>query len=410
MLEVSPEAVRSLILDVQGLRTDNTSQSLLDVASRIHNIQIDTISVVSRSHNLISFNRYPDYQEGQVWGLEKEGKLFEYWSHSMCLLPMESFPYYSWKMDMMSKRKSGWYVKWGLDNQDLVDSVFQKVKKDGATKSKDLGESNPQSGGWWDWKKEKRALEYLMTVGRLMVAYREGFQKHYDIPERVVPSNIDIHPMAEDEILRYLVDTIYRSLGVADYRDVKLYTGGMAADHFWRNQRNVIEQYLEGLVGDILEEISFGHKNRYFVHKEYVSKLEHQKSSDANSPVKILTPFDNVLRERHYPESIWNFDYKIECYVPKPDRKYGYFVLPLLDQNEFRGRVDAKVHRKDNTLELISLYLEHPEILDENGTIRLRDGLWDFARFHNCSAIKCGKVTPRKESKRIKNLLESFNT
>ncbi len=409
MLDTSRAQAQHLILEVQCLRSNSPISTILDVARSIHNIQIDTISVVSRSHNLICFNRFPKYQEGDVWKQEKEGKLFEYWSHSMCLMPMDAFPYYAWKMEMMRKRKSGWYVKWGIENKEIVNAVFQKVKEDGATKSKDLGESNTQSGGWWDWKKEKRALEYLMTIGRLMVSYREGFQKYYDIPERVVPSGIDVTPMSEADIPRYLIDTTLKSLGIADYRDIKLYTGGMAAMHFWKNQRGAIEEYLDSLVGDLIEELDFGQKNRYFVHKNYLSHLEKDSPVDEQEPVKILTPFDNILRERHYPKSIWDFDYKIECYVPKPDRKHGYFVLPILDQNELRGRVDVKVHRKEHILELISLYLEAPEILSEEGIIRLRDGIWAFAQFHNCLAIKCGKVSPRTATKAVRDTIESFN-
>lgn len=410
MLQASPEHVRSLILDIQGLRTDAPSKSVLDVAKRIHNIQIDTISVVSRSHNLITYNRFPDYREGDVWKLEKEGKLFEYWSHSMCLMPMESFPYYAWKMEMMSKRKSGWYVKWGLDNKEVVEEVYRKIKKDGATKSKDLGERTSQSDGWWDWKKEKRALEYLMTIGRLMVSHREGFQKYYDIPERVVPAGIDTEPMALDDIPLFLVETILKSLGIADYRDIKLYTGGMAANLIWKNQRSAIEIYLDTLLGDVIEEVDFGQKNRYFIHKDHLCRLEDEYSPDGQHPVKILTPFDNILRERHYPKSIWDFDYKIECYVPKPERKHGYFVLPVLDQNEFRGRVDAKVHRKDGVLELISLYLEHPDLLSEEGVLRLRDGLWSFAHFHDCHAIRCGTIHPKKHAKKVNDAIVSFNS
>lgn len=403
MLELTQEQVRNLVLDVQGLRTGKPLTSTLAVAKRIHNIQIDTISVVSRSHNLILFNRFPKYTEGEVWKHQRKRKLFEYWSHAMCLMPMTSFPYYAWKMARMRERKNGWYVEWGLKNRNIVDAVYEKVKNDGVTRSKDLGESTRPSNGWWDWKKEKRALEFLMTQGRLMVAYREGFQKHYDITERVVPVGIDTSPMSDEDVSRYVVDTAFQSLGVADYRDIKWYTGSMVASNLWNNQRGAIENYLSSLVGDLLEEVDFGQKGRYFIYRKYANKADKQTTLPDDVPIKLLTPFDNIMRERHYPLAIWNFDYKIECYVPEPKRVFGYFALPILDQNELRGRVDAKVHRNIGVLELKTISIESNELSNSDGINRIVNGVKSFAEFHGCNQIKVGSVRP----KRLKSTLVS---
>jgi uncharacterized protein YcaQ len=238
-----------------------------------------------------------------------------------------------------------------------------------------------------------------------MVSSREGFQKKYDLPERVIPPGIDTEPMSVDEIPRYIVDLTFRSLGVGDYRDVKLYTGRMVAKHLWSSKRATIEEFLDSLVGDLLEEISFGKKNKYYVYNDYTNRLEKQLSSSDDIPVKILTPFDNILRERHYPLSIWDFEYKIECYVPKTDRKFGYFVLPLLDQNELLGRVDAKVHRKTGELELKSLYVEDERMYSDGGLQRLSDGMKRFAEFHDCTKIVCKKVFPKSISKKVQDVL-----
>ena len=409
MLEVTQDMIRDLILDVQGLRTNKPCNSVTDIANRIHNIQIDTISVVSRSHNLICFNRFPKYQEGDVWRLERNGKLFEYWSHSMCLMPMDAFPYYSWKMEKMRERKSGWQFGWALKNKAFVDDVYGKVKRTGETKSRDLGTEGARSDGWWDWKKEKRALEYLMTIGKLMVAYREGFQKVYDLTERVIPSGVDTQPMPGDELLTYLIDVVFKSLGVADYRDVKLYTGTTVSKQVWNNRKNTIEKSLDSQVGNLIEEVNFGQRGRYFVHRDYLARLEKDTTSVSTNQVKILSPFDNLLRERHYPMTIWNFNYTLECFVPQLDRKYGYFVLPILDQDEFRGRVDAKTHRKKGLLELLSLYLEHPDIRSEEGLIRLQDGIRKFAHFQGCHEVKCRNIFPKRGSRHVVEILESLN-
>jgi uncharacterized protein YcaQ len=184
MLEVSLDQAKRFILDIQGLRTSRQSRSVLDVAKRIHSIQIDTISVVTRSHNLIAWNRFPKYKEGDVWKAEKERKLFEWWSHAMCFMPMETYPFTAWRKQFYPDDLWNSFKKWSIENKDTIEQVYRKVKKDGVVNSASLGERKTKSDGWWDWKVEKRALEYLFYTGRLMVPYRKGFQKYYDrLPE-----------------------------------------------------------------------------------------------------------------------------------------------------------------------------------------------------------------------------------
>ena len=132
----------------------------------------------------------------------------------------------------------------------------------------------------------------------------------------------------------------------------------------------------------------------------------HRSQNTSDAPVKLLTPFDNILRERALPKRIWNFDYKIECYVPAPDRVYGYFVLPILDRTDLAGRLDAKVHRKTGVLEIKALYLENKELKSSQGLDRLKRGIVDFADFHSCEMIEVGKVRPRNLTRKIRSQFE----
>ncbi|MHA2462875.1 MAG: DNA glycosylase AlkZ-like family protein, partial [Candidatus Thorarchaeota archaeon] len=183
MIEVAPEQARSFMLDVQGLRTEKPSKSVTAVARRIHNIQIDTISVVSRSHNLITYNRFAGYKEGKIWDALKKGQLFEYWSHAMCLIPIEAYPFYAWKMQHYPEKLWSNYMRWAKENEHVIDSVYKHVKKYGATASATVGGKNEGEKGWWGMKAERMALEFLHIDGSLMIAYRKGFQKYYDLPE-----------------------------------------------------------------------------------------------------------------------------------------------------------------------------------------------------------------------------------
>ncbi|MFX1580284.1 MAG: winged helix-turn-helix domain-containing protein, partial [Promethearchaeota archaeon] len=381
MLEVTPEQARSFILDIQGLRTKKPPKSIIEVAHRIHSIQIDTISVVSRSHNLITWNRYPKYREGDVWNLQRKGKLFEYWSHSACLLPMEAYPFYAWRRSFYPEELWTSFRKWGEENKEIIKQVFRKVKKEGATNSASIGERKTKSDGWWDWKIEKRALEYLYTTGKLMVAYRENFQKHYDLAERVIPPETNTEPLSNDEAAEFVVEVTLGSLGLGSHQDIRTYLGRLPARKLGMGKKTETEAYLNQKVSDgLLEEVSIGDmRERYFVLREQVSQLSSSDNFLPNDePVKILSPFDNIIRERHYPAQIWNFDYKIECFVPKPKRVFGYFVLPILDGIDLVGRMDAKVHRKTGLLEIKSLYLESDSIKSLEGISRLKGGIDDF--------------------------------
>ena len=136
----------------------------------------------------------------------------------------------------------------------------------------------------------------------------------------------------------------------------------MPARKLWNGRKETIEAYLRDKVQEgLLEEVSIqGLDNHYFMLANNAQRLEQgNKVTLDTAPIKLLSPFDNILRERAFPKRIWDFDYKIECYVPEPDRVYGYFVLPILDKNELAGRVDAKAHRKEGILEVKSIYLEN---------------------------------------------------
>jgi len=405
MIDVSLDDAKRFVLDVQGLRTDNPCKSVVEVAHRIHSIQIDTISVVSRSHNLITFNRFSDYKDGSIWDYEKSGKLFEYWSHALCMMPIETYPFYAWRSQFYPSSRD---KKWAIGHKDTIDQVYLHVKKNGTTKSSSLGDSNPEATGWWDWKVEKRALDYLYTMGKLMVAYREGFQKYYDLTERVLPGHIDSEPLTDGEAAEFIVDSSLGSLGIACYDDIRTYHNKLPSQQIWKGKKDQIESYLDQRVKDgDLEEVSIeGLEERYFILSRNTKQL--QSGSKLNldtAPVKMLTPFDNILRERAFPKRIWNFDYTIECYVPAPKRIYGYFVLPILDKNKLAGRLDAKAHRKEGILEVKDLYLETKALQSSDGLDRLKRGLDEFAKFHNCDSIKVVKVSPRNMTKKVSTLL-----
>ncbi|MHA1960626.1 MAG: winged helix-turn-helix domain-containing protein [Candidatus Thorarchaeota archaeon] len=413
MIEASLEEVRRLVLDSQGLRTDDKCKSVMDVAHRIHNIQIDTISVVSRSHNLTTFNRFEDYLEGEVWESQRKGELFEFWSHALCLMPMESYPFYAWKVGLYRTLKDEWMVRWGLENKETVDAVLDYAKKNGPVSSSSFENKREKRSGWWDWKAEKRALEYLHLIGHLLVAHRQGFHKQYDLTERVLPPGLDSEPMPEKEIPLYLAKTLLSSQGVACAKDLRHYFGWITMKTLWDGKTKNMENFLVDLSREgVVDEVSIDSiKDRFFVLSENAEKLlGNQAPQKEDDPVKFLSPFDNIIRERHFPEKLWQFEYKLESYVPADKRKFGYYVLPILDGVDLVGRTDAKVHRKVGLLEVKSLFLETDFWKEPEGILRFANGLKQFADFHDCSDIKLGKVSPRGAKSQVKGGILNFLT
>jgi len=319
-------------------------------------------------------------------------------------MPIESYPFYTWRRQFYPGPRG---KKWASENKDTIKRVLQHVKKNGVTNSASIGERKTDTTGWWDWKVEKRALEHLFTNGKLMVAYRKGFQKYYDLTERVLPSHIDSEPMTDEEAAEFVVDSSLGSLGLGCFDDIRTYHNKLPSQKLWNGRKDQIESFLNQRVEEgHLEEVAIqGLPDRYYVLAKNVDKLQSENSIDLeDAPAKFLTPFDNILRERAFPKRIWSFDYKIECYVPPPDRVYGYFVLPILDKTDLAGRMDAKVHRKNELLEVKSIYLDNETIQSPKGLERLKKGIHDFAEFHSCDKIEIGKVKPRNLTRKVRSM------
>ncbi|MFW9923563.1 MAG: winged helix-turn-helix domain-containing protein [Candidatus Thorarchaeota archaeon] len=409
MVEISRDIAQKFIITIQGLAENANCQNTLEVVNKIHNIQIDTISVVARAQDITIFNRFQGYQEKEVWKWLKEKKLFEYWSHALCFLPIETYPFYAWRMKQTKENNSTGWKKWISENRSVINKVYDYIKKNGPTMSADFKNKDEieKRTGWWDWKKEKIALEHLYEIGELAITERNGFQKVYDLTERVLPPGISSEPMSEEELPDFMVQTIFPALGIAGADEMKSYLGAIFARYLWKSNKKSIEKYLDECVKeDILLEIQIkDFETKLYTHKNLENKLLKINPNNTNNSMRILSPFDNIIRERNYPSLIWNFDYKIDSYLPKDQRVYGYHVLVLLDDHSLVGRVDAKAYRKEKIMEFKSIFLESHFYKKDNSFERLILCLKKFSDFHNCVEIRFGeKVTKDLKAQFIGNL------
>jgi len=350
-IEISPIQARKLALLSQGIHRENdlglspTSalSATLKAIEKLGYVQIDTISVVERAHHHTLWSRTNHYAPEQLHELQLSGEVYEYWSHAAAYLPMRDFRFSLPRKQFFKDQDKHWHKK----DPKLAQHVLQRITSDGPLQAKDFEHKrNTDNSGWWDWKPAKRALEQLFMEGELMVAERRGFQKVYDLTERVLPSGIDTSVPNKQEHSQHLIRNYLRANGIGTPAQISYLLKGIKAN-ITQQCNNMLENG-ELIMVQVKQQCYYALPN---IEKLLATPLSRNK-------VKILSPFDNVLIQRKRTLELFDFDYQIECYVPAAKRQYGYFCLPLLWGHNFAGRMDAKIDRRTSILHILNLHLE----------------------------------------------------
>lgn len=392
--------LRRIALDAQGLTSPapfgKGKAATLRAIQHLGYVQIDTISVVERAHHHLLHARVPEYRTEHLDALLRSAKIFEYWSHAAAFLPIED---YRFALPRMKRFKSG-DERWVRSrNRVLIDDVLARIRAEGPLLSRDFEDPRATKTGWWDWKPAKGALEQLFMEGELMVIARDGFQKTYDLTERVLPSHVDTRMPTEHEFADHLVSTTLRGHGCAQQ---PTFTHLRRGAELRRAVQESLERSTES--GEVLK-LKSGDGQVWFVLKNLWEK---RLPAARRKAVSLLSPFDNLVIHRERGQRLFNFDYTIECYVPEPKRQYGYFCLPILHGEHLIGRVDAKAHRKQRRLELKHLHLDVP--LDDQLLDALKAGLQPFAAFNGCDTILLTRCSPSKIRGPIQYALKNLNS
>lgn len=345
-LSLSPAEARKLILLSQGVHKENQlgrgKNAVLKAIKKLGYIQIDTISVVERAHHHTLWTRAPGYQKHHLDALHRDGEIFEYWSHAAAYLPMCDFRYSLPRKEAIRNGEKHWYRV----EDKVLREVLARVKMEGPLQSKDFDGREKLKTGWGDFKLAKRALEHLFMRGDLMIAERKGFQKVYDLPERILAPTVDTSMPSSQELLAHLVLKFVAANGLATPVQISYLRKGLHS-----KVRSVCNQLVED--GKLIQ-VTVGEQD-YLALAGFAALLQQPLS---RQKIKILSPFDNLLIQRDRTKTLFNFDYQLECYVTAAKRRYGYFVLPILWGHEFAGRMDAKIDRKTNVLTVHTLFLE----------------------------------------------------
>ncbi|MEU5437105.1 crosslink repair DNA glycosylase YcaQ family protein [Streptomyces sp. NPDC020719] len=360
--ELSADEARRIALRAQGfLGAPDRRGGVRGVLRHLGAVQLDTISVLARSHELIPYARLGAVGRKAVdaayW---KDGHAFEYWSHAACILPVEEWPHFAFRRRAYRSRPH-----W---NHELPDGSYEQVIKqlqtEGPLTATDLGGAK-NKGEWWDWSASKVAVERALMYGEVVCTERRGWKRVYDLAERAIPDAFLHDELDDAECLRRLVRLAGQSLGVGTRADI--------ADYHRLKGEQVDAVIAEsGLVPVTVQ----GWDKAAWADPEALAAEPRGRHRTT-----LLSPFDSLIWDRARTERIFGFSHRLEAYTPKPKRVYGYFAMPLLSGGRLLGRVDPA--REGRTLVAKQVSLESPKAIEP-----MAQALWEAASWVGCDAVR----------------------
>ena len=384
-------SARRLFMDRHALLEQPSGGSkgadLLGLITRLGFVQLDSINTVARAHDMILYSRRPSYRATHLTDLyHGGGALFEHWTHDAAMIPRAFYPQWHLRFQrdeaLLRKRWRNWRRD-GFEAQ--LDTVLRHIRDHGPVSSSDLGKDEKKSsGGWWDWHPSKTALEYLWRTGALTVIGRSGFQKRYDLTERVIEEAL--HAPADQldpsETVDWLCNNALDRLGFATPGELSAFwdTASNAEARSW-----CLEAKARGEIEEIELEALDGSLRKCFARLGVIEQAA--KLRPAPGRMRVLSPFDPMLRDRKRAERLFGFHYRIEVFTPAPKRTYGYYVFPLLEGQRMVGRIDMKADRPADCLRVTALWPERGVMFSAARIRRLEAELERVARFSGLAAV-----------------------
>ena len=346
---VSAAQARRIALAAQGFgktRGPVGSRQLNLALDRLHVLQIDSVNVFERSHYLPLFARLGAYDKTLLdkLTLTRRAPYVEYWAHQAAFIPVDAWPLWQWFRDN-ELAGTGKSKAWDRTDRRMTDFLLGELAAKGPLPaSKIEHEASKRSGPWWGWSEVKSALETMFFDGRVVVSGRKNFERFYDLPERRLPASVLETSITKTDAIRELVRQAGEALGIGTVRDLADYWRLFQAD-----TKAAVTDLVES--GDLRPVTVEGWASPVYLHK------------DARVPRRIetmalLSPFDPVVWERARTERMFGFRYRIEIYTPGPKRVFGYYTLPLLQDEALVGRIDLKSDRQNGALRVQSAWVE----------------------------------------------------
>ena len=358
---VPASAARHLFLGAQGLLDDPsrraTATSVQDLIERLGFVQMDTINVLARAHDLTLFSRLDGYQPKLLRKLmEDKRSLFEGFTHDASAIPTTWFPHWQprFRRDRARLQAHAWWQHHfrGTDGAQVVKTVKARITEEGPLKSADF-EHPEKRGPWWGWKPQKAALDFLWRSGELAIPGRVGFQKLYDLTERVLPEHHGLPCPSPKAQVEWACASAAERLGLFTPRELAAFWDALEVPEAKAWCASAQKQ---GRILAVQVEDADGTLRPSFALAVWETRLAGLPTPPQRT--RLLCPFDPILRDRARALARFGFEYRFEAFVPEPRRQFGYFVLPILEGDRLVGRLDAKVHRDRGLLEIKGLWWE----------------------------------------------------
>jgi len=355
------------------------SVDVMAIIRRLGFLQIDTVRNVARAHDHILWSRNRNYRERMLWPLLRRRVLFEHFTHDASLIPMEIYPLWQRQFRRLGARAAGaaWYRS-GMTAAEIA-SLRDRIADEGPL-STHAFDSAAESREMWARKPHKKALEQMWYAGDLATAERRNFVKYYDLGERVFPQLAADTP---DEAAsgRILCDLAIAHMGLANAGEIRRFWDAVSVQEVksWIADSDLLAVRVEGADGRWQDSWA-------------VPDIESRLAAipPLTSQIRIINPFDPAIRDRARLKRIFGFDYTNEMFVPAAQRRWGYYVYPLLEGDRFVGRIEAKGDRQTGTLTVTGFWPEPGVRWGQGRSDRLRVELDRFARLAGLKAVEFG--------------------
>jgi uncharacterized protein YcaQ len=397
---VSCADARAAFLARQGLTLDPAWRTVHEAISQVGAVQIDTIAVVARSHHLTLRHRVQDYDREQLWTALRGRELLEYYVHGNSFVPIEDFPYVRHSMQRFHTRGYIWLRDSIPKYRDIMEKVRRRIQDEGPLTSRDFKDPEHRSRGWWDWKPAKNAIDLLWWTGQIVVVDRTGFERVYDVTERGIPSEYLDRAVGAEEVWRYYLKRTVDCLVVATIDDIRDYINFhiYSLDKRQSVKRTLLEKIkiLEQENAVVEVEVEDDPTPHYSLSDNLALIEKTQNNKSSRDRAWFLSPFDNIVWDRKRVRRLFGADVRLEAYIPKAKRQFGYFAMAIIWKDRIVGRLDPKADRKSDTLILANLELTLPKKEGRDALDAIREELAAFAAFHECEQLEIKRAKPAK--------------
>jgi hypothetical protein len=382
-VELSPDDARRITLRAQGLLgTEGRRGGVSGTLRRLGAVQLDTISVLARSHELVAYARLGPVGRQRVedayWHPGKPAA-FEYWAHAACVLPLESWPYYATRRRGILAQGQRWHKV----SQQACDEVLARLRDEGPLTATQLGGAKA-GGPWWDWSEVKIAAEWLLDTGQAACVRRAGWRRVYDLPERVIPQSLLDQQLTDEECLAHMVGVTARALGVAVLADFRDYH---RIDWFGLKQGTPAKVDAAAEAAGLTPVTIAGGPRQLAGWADPDALAWLAAGGRGTHRTTLLSPFDSLIWDRKRTTRVFGFSHVLEAYLPKEKRVHGYFTMPVLAGGQLVGRVDPGRNGK-------TLIAKHA-VLDKPSAARpVARALAEAASWVGCDNVTIERVTP----------------